>query len=141
VDIVAGILRETGLRAEYLELEVTETTAMNNVERAGLTLKKLEALGVKIGIDDFGTSYSSLGYLKTFPIHTLKVGQLTFLKEQECSHFRERYKFHRFFTFLWLNNTSTKNIFFCIISSNHLYYIAISHGNKSLITCVYDTIP
>ncbi|SEO34341.1 EAL domain-containing protein [Paenibacillus sp. OV219] len=73
VDNVARILRETGLAPQWLELEITESIAMHDVEQVIRTLQGLSDLGVKISIDDFGTGYSSLSYLKNFPIERLKV--------------------------------------------------------------------
>jgi diguanylate cyclase (GGDEF)-like protein len=73
VDQVRAALREAGLPPEMLELEITESSAMQNAENAIHTLRELKALGVKISMDDFGTGYSSLSYLKRFPIDTLKL--------------------------------------------------------------------
>ncbi len=70
---VGQILRETGLPPAALDLEITESTAMQNVETTRLVLGQLSALGVRISIDDFGTGHSSLSYLKHFPINRLKV--------------------------------------------------------------------
>jgi len=72
---VAHALNLTGLDPQYLDLEITESIAMQNVEHVIDKLRDLKQLGVKISIDDFGTGYSSLSYLKKFPLHTLKIAQ------------------------------------------------------------------
>ncbi len=72
-DTVARILERTGLAAECLELELTESIVMNDVEQSIATLYALKAMGVMISIDDFGTGYSSLSYLQRFPVDTLKI--------------------------------------------------------------------
>jgi diguanylate cyclase (GGDEF)-like protein/PAS domain S-box-containing protein len=72
VETVKNILRETGLDPQCLELEITESMAMD-VERSISTLHHLNELGVQIAMDDFGTGYSSLNYLKKFSIHRLKI--------------------------------------------------------------------
>jgi diguanylate cyclase (GGDEF)-like protein len=69
------ILKETGIDPKCLELELTESTVINNPEATIRTLNELRALGIQISIDDFGTGYSSLSYLKTFPFDTLKLDQ------------------------------------------------------------------
>jgi diguanylate cyclase (GGDEF)-like protein/PAS domain S-box-containing protein len=74
-DLVKSVLEDTGLQAEMLELEITESMVMDDVEEAISTLQRLRSQGVSIAMDDFGTGYSSLSYLKRFPIHTLKVDQ------------------------------------------------------------------
>ncbi|MBD0385735.1 MAG: EAL domain-containing protein [Nostoc sp. C3-bin3] len=73
VEIVNQILEETGLKASYLELEVTESFLMTNIERSVKTLKGLQELGICLALDDFGTGYSSLNYLKRFPVDMLKI--------------------------------------------------------------------
>lgn len=70
---VQKILTETGLPAEYLELEITETSAMENAASSIETLKCLSDMGLSLAIDDFGTGYSSLSYLQRFPIQKLKI--------------------------------------------------------------------
>ncbi len=69
------ILEDTGLDPKCLELELTESILIKNVEVTIITLNKLRALGIQISVDDFGTGYSSLSYLKKFPIDTLKIDQ------------------------------------------------------------------
>ncbi len=73
VDLVAAVLRETGLEADCLDLEITEGLLMRDVEGNIATLRQLKAMGVRLSIDDFGTGYSSLSYLKRFPIDQLKI--------------------------------------------------------------------
>jgi EAL domain-containing protein (putative c-di-GMP-specific phosphodiesterase class I) len=73
VDLVRGVLEETGLAPGSLELEITESTAMQHAAFALEVLRGLTSLGVRIALDDFGTGYSSLQYLKDFPIDTLKI--------------------------------------------------------------------
>jgi len=67
------IFTQTGLRPEYLELELTESMLVENTDVAIRRLQALKALGVEIAIDDFGTGYSSLSYLQQFPFDTLKI--------------------------------------------------------------------
>jgi diguanylate cyclase (GGDEF)-like protein len=73
VERVARALRETGLEARYLELELTESLIMQNLQLAVATMRDLQAMGVWLSIDDFGTGYSSLSALKSFPIVRLKI--------------------------------------------------------------------
>jgi diguanylate cyclase (GGDEF)-like protein len=70
---VRWALKEAGVDGDYLEIEITEATLMQDVQRATDVLSSLSDYGVTIAIDDFGTGYSSLAYLKQLPIHTLKI--------------------------------------------------------------------
>jgi diguanylate cyclase (GGDEF)-like protein/PAS domain S-box-containing protein len=72
---VSRVLEATGLDPRYLDIEITESTAMKDIELAVPNLRKLKELGIKLSIDDFGTGYSSLTYLKRFPVHGLKIDQ------------------------------------------------------------------
>jgi diguanylate cyclase (GGDEF)-like protein len=72
---VRWALKEADIDGESLEIEITEATLMQDVQRATDVLSSLSDYGVTIAIDDFGTGYSSLSYLKQLPIHTLKIDQ------------------------------------------------------------------
>jgi diguanylate cyclase (GGDEF)-like protein len=72
---VTRALSESGMEAKYLELELTESLLMRNVDQAIATMKELQALGIHFAIDDFGTGYSSLSALKNLPVARLKIDQ------------------------------------------------------------------
>ncbi|MFI5116544.1 MAG: EAL domain-containing protein [Terriglobales bacterium] len=71
--VIKKVLSETGLSPEYLELELTESTLLSNVNVMFPMLEELRTMGLKLAIDDFGTGYSSLSYLRQFPVSKLKI--------------------------------------------------------------------
>jgi EAL domain-containing protein (putative c-di-GMP-specific phosphodiesterase class I) len=73
VEVIERTLAETGFDPSRLELEVTESTLLGNVETARAAMLRLKALGVKLALDDFGTGYSSLQYLRRLPFDRLKI--------------------------------------------------------------------
>lgn len=75
VSRIASSLANSGLAARWLELEITESTAMHDIEQATATLDQLKALGIQIALDDFGTGHSALAWLRHFPIDKLKLDQ------------------------------------------------------------------
>lgn len=75
IDIVQQVLIETKLPPEQLELEITESVSLENINRVILKLNTLKNMGISISIDDFGTGYSSISYLKYLPVSTLKIDQ------------------------------------------------------------------
>jgi diguanylate cyclase (GGDEF)-like protein len=80
VPMIRKVLSETGLRAECLELELTESLLLSHADLTSSVLRELKNLGVKLAIDDFGTGYSSLGYLKRFSVGKLKIDR-SFISE------------------------------------------------------------
>lgn len=84
VATVRNIIERHGIDARYLTLEVTETTAMKDVDASLEVLNSLTAMGVKIAIDDFGTGYSSLLYLKRMPAAELKIDR-AFVRDLESN--------------------------------------------------------
>ncbi|WP_203247227.1 putative bifunctional diguanylate cyclase/phosphodiesterase [Sporosarcina beigongshangi] len=119
-ELVQRVLCDTGLKPEYIELEITETMTMD-VEHAIPTLRELNELGVKISIDDFGTGYSSMNYLTKFPIDRLKIDR----------------------SFIWNidNNDSDSNIVITIIRMAHnlgLKVIAEGVENDKQLQFLYE---
>lgn len=80
VEVVEKVIEETGIEPRYLTLEVTESLAINDMERMKKILDSIKALGVKIALDDFGTGYSSLNHIREIPFDMIKVDQ-SFVKE------------------------------------------------------------
>lgn len=85
VDCIQTVLSKHGLSAGQLELEITESLLLHNVEQAINTLHRLKALGVRIALDDFGTGFSSLSYLKRLPIDKIKIDR-SFIHEIATDH-------------------------------------------------------
>jgi EAL domain-containing protein (putative c-di-GMP-specific phosphodiesterase class I) len=73
LDSIHRALKETGIQPQQLELEITESIVMSDLDRVGKLLKEIKALGIRLSIDDFGTGYSSLNHLRRLPIGALKI--------------------------------------------------------------------
>ncbi len=84
-EIVAGALEESGLEASDLELEITESTIMQDDQVTLDTLRELHRMGVGLALDDFGTGYSSLSYLRRFPINRVKIDRSFVREVTTCS--------------------------------------------------------
>ena len=73
--LIRQTLAATGLPAERLHIEITESTLLQDTRKSRAALRQLDTLGVKVSLDDFGTGYSSLSYLHSFPLHKVKIDQ------------------------------------------------------------------
>jgi EAL domain-containing protein (putative c-di-GMP-specific phosphodiesterase class I) len=89
LDKVRAALNDSGLEAKWLELEITESMLMNDVESAIARMQAVRDLGCGLSIDDFGTGYSSLSYLGRFPITTLKIDRAFIQDVQENQNTKE----------------------------------------------------
>jgi EAL domain-containing protein (putative c-di-GMP-specific phosphodiesterase class I) len=74
------VLQASGLPAEQLQLEITESASLQDMDTTVQILEELRRMGLQIAIDDFGTSYSSMGYLRRFPINAIKI-DYTFIRD------------------------------------------------------------
>lgn len=77
---IVSVIEEYGVEPRYLEIEITESMVMHNVDRAGSLLRQLRSYGIRVSMDDFGTGYSSLNYLKSLPIDVIKIDR-SFIKD------------------------------------------------------------
>ena len=107
VEVVARVIRNTGLDPRWIDLEVTESLAMDDVEQSVTLLQKLRDLGVFLSLDDFGTGYSSLSCLRRLPVHTLKIDR-SFISDVSAE----------------LHDTSITNAIIALGHSMHLNIIA-----------------
>ncbi|MCR5618743.1 MAG: bifunctional diguanylate cyclase/phosphodiesterase [Lachnospiraceae bacterium] len=87
---ISNLLTSSGIPAEQLELEITESIMIESVEKAMHCIDEIRKMGIKIAIDDFGTGYSSLSYLNNFPAHLLKVDK-TFIDKMNTSDSSKQY--------------------------------------------------
>ncbi|VVC83040.1 EAL domain-containing protein [Sideroxydans sp. CL21] len=88
IETVKSVFLETGIDPRYIEIELTESTLMQNAAGVLETLNELKAIGVRLSIDDFGTGYSNLNYLKQFPIDCLKIDQ-SFIRDIDTTPVNE----------------------------------------------------
>lgn len=90
IDEIRGLLESSGLPADRLEIEITESVMIDSLERALSCIKKIKKMGIRIAIDDFGTGYSSLSYLCSFPADLLKIDK-TFIDKINISDNSKQY--------------------------------------------------
>jgi len=83
-DIIGSIMKNSGFDADWLELEITETTLIDNLDLTRSNMDRLRDMGIKLAIDDFGTGYSSLSYLKQLPVAAIKIDR-SFIRDIENS--------------------------------------------------------
>ena len=105
IDVVTNALKTYQLPPQLLQLEITETTLMTELSRVTDTCQKLRAMGVQIAIDDFGTAYSSLNYLKQLPIDMIKIDK-SFI--DECVHDKDSHMILR--TIIQLGHNLDKKV-------------------------------
>jgi predicted signal transduction protein with EAL and GGDEF domain len=84
-DMIRTVLQDTGLAPQHLELELTESLLLANLDLTIAVLQELNSIGVRLAIDDFGTGYSSLSYLKNFPVNKLKIDR-SFVRDVAENH-------------------------------------------------------
>ena len=86
-EVIQNTLTETGLEAQWLDVELTESLALKDIDHAVQQMKEIKELGVKLSMDDFGTGYSSLSYIQVLPITLLKLDRsfIMYLEEDEIS--------------------------------------------------------
>ncbi|HZS69729.1 MAG TPA: bifunctional diguanylate cyclase/phosphodiesterase, partial [Burkholderiales bacterium] len=86
VDEVAAVIRATRIEPSWLRIEITETMALDDVDRTSATLRRLKALGVQLALDDFGTGYCSLSYLARLPVDTLKIDRSFVVRMRDAGY-------------------------------------------------------
>ncbi len=88
IDKLDEVLKETGINPNNLTLEVTESLAINDMDRMVTILDAIRSRGCRVALDDFGTGYSSLNYIRTMPLDTIKIDR-AFVSDMNSDHFSE----------------------------------------------------